>query len=1164
MSDGLAPIVTAGVDRRMKQFRWILAGLLVLIVVLPAAVLALVLFDTTAVGNHVAGWVGSRIGREVAIDGAVDLGLGRTLRLRLQGLRLANAPWSSRPDMLSTGQVLVEIDGWSLVDRPIVIRRVEVQKLDLSLERTPDGQNNWELGGEDSSFTWPGRPAVILERVTLPGAHVRFTGPRLAKPLELDFSHLAQERSADGMLVLSGRGLANETGFDMQASAGPVEGLISGRDFVLALDTQVGELAVTARATIDDLAHPADSRLQLTLRGPDAGYLASRFAVRDLGAGPLQLDASLVPQGAGRGLGATLSGDIGAFRVKGSGHLDEPLTMQDLAFQLEVSGPDVSLVGGLVGVNRLPTAPFDLEVAVEREGERLRIRDGLLNLPDGRLELKGEFERIGRIEGSEIDFRVEGSDVARFRDLLQLPGLAEGPFQLAGHVHQSPAGADRLELESTTTLGNFSLSGDLARHPDYRGTRIRFEAAGPSLARIGRAADFAGLPDAQFSAAGEFELQAASLAFRDSTLQVAGHELAWSGKVGKVPLGRDTDLRFRLGGGNLRDLAALTRARDLPAGPYEVQGRLRRLPAASRLDEVRGRLAGASFTLRGRVADRFTQDSDIVVSIEGPELDAFSGLLPAYPWPSGAFRLNGGLLFGGKKLELRNLQFAAGGANGRVDASLALPLETVQGRFDLRVQGPDLSRLLPQAGAAGRRGGDFKLELRGAVRDGNWDIASARLMSAAGSLIASGGLVRDADVLRAALRLEARAASLADAGQVFGVTLPPQPLEFSARLSGTPVVFRMDQMSGRLGATDFTGSVRLDRRERPVVDLSLEAQLLDLGPFLDGARAGTSTSKGISATRLIPDEPLPLGMLEAFDGSVDVRTGRLLLADTDLKDLRLRARLDHGNLALDTLDLRMAPDSGISVRGTLRREPQGREWRVEAVGTGIPLGGAVDTPERRSKRPRSDFDLRFTARGDSLAEVAHTMNGRLQLVAGSGEMPSAGTGKLFGNLRQQLFAMVRPGHRDPATRRIRCMSVVATAMDGKVRTAPVLAMQIDDASIVSHGTIDLDTEQIEFYLRTTPDDRFDINLGEIINPYIKIGGTFMQPVLAVDPKGALFSSTAAVVTGGLSLVAKGTWERLFREKDPCAAALAAADRLAAEADAPANRIERLLRGPRRR
>jgi uncharacterized protein involved in outer membrane biogenesis len=448
--------------------------------------------------------------------------------------------------------------------------------------------------------------------------------------------------------------------------------------------------------------------------------------------------------------------------------------------------------------------------------------------------------------------------------------------------------------------------------------------------------------------------------------------------------------------------------------------------------------------------------------------------------------------------------------------------------------------------------------------DGNWDISAARLTSAAGSITASGRLVRDADLLKAALSLEARAANLADAGQIFDLKLPAQPLEFSAQLSGIPAAFRIDQLAGRFGATDFRGSARFDRRERPLLDLTLESNLLDLGPFIDDALASTSTGKPTAATRLVPDRALPLGMLEAFDGSVDIRAGRVLLADRDFNDLRLRARLDRGDLALDAFDLRMPPDSGLSVHGAVRRESRGRTWQVEAIGTRIPLGIADETPERRARRPRTDFDLRFAALGETLGEVVRTMNGRLQLVAGAGELPSAGTSKLFGNLRRQLRALVQPQRRNPDTAHIRCMSVVATAREGKLRTAPVLAVQLDEASVISHGTIDLDSEKIEFYLKTQPDDPLDINLGEIINPYIRIGGTLTQPMLAVDPQGALFSSTAAVLTGGLSLVAKGTWERLVREKDPCAAALVAAERLAIEPGALENPIQRLLRGPHRR
>jgi hypothetical protein len=54
----------------------------------------------------------------------------------------------------------------------------------------------------------------------------------------------------------------------------------------------------------------------------------------------------------------------------------------------------------------------------------------------------------------------------------------------------------------------------------------------------------------------------------------------------------------------------------------------------------------------------------------------------------------------------------------------------------------------------------------------------------------------------------------------------------------------------------------------------------------------------------------------------------------------------------------------------------------------------------------------------------------------------------------------------------------------------------------------------------------------------------------VDPKGALFSGGAAVATAGISILAKGVWDRMFQAGDPCAASAAEADKLAKEAARP--------------
>jgi hypothetical protein len=70
-------------------------------------------------------------------------------------------------------------------------------------------------------------------------------------------------------------------------------------------------------------------------------------------------------------------------------------------------------------------------------------------------------------------------------------------------------------------------------------------------------------------------------------------------------------------------------------------------------------------------------------------------------------------------------------------------------------------------------------------------------------------------------------------------------------------------------------------------------------------------------------------------------------------------------------------------------------------------------------------------------------------------------------------------------------------------------------------------------IRTTPQRGLSISGGELLNPYLNIVGTLAAPRLAVDEAGVLISGGAAVATGGLSVLAKATWDRLSRSRKPC-------------------------------
>jgi AsmA family protein len=81
--------------------------------------------------------------------------------------------------------------------------------------------------------------------------------------------------------------------------------------------------------------------------------------------------------------------------------------------------------------------------------------------------------------------------------------------------------------------------------------------------------------------------------------------------------------------------------------------------------------------------------------------------------------------------------------------------------------------------------------------------------------------------------------------------------------------------------------------------------------------------------------------------------------------------------------------------------------------------------------------------------------------------------------------------------------------------------------------LNLKTEEIKVGIRTTPRKIVSFSAAELVNPYLQLVGTLAEPKLAVDEAGVLITGGAAVATAGLSLLARGLYDRLSKSGDPC-------------------------------
>ncbi|MDP2324791.1 MAG: hypothetical protein Q8N51_12270, partial [Gammaproteobacteria bacterium] len=402
----------------MKILRATLAGLFLLLIGI-AALLLLMRADANLLKQPVITLATWQLGRPIVIDGDLAIRAGKTLHVSAAGVRI--------PDMLAIRRVVIEVDTWSLLKRPIVVRGVEIEGADLQLEQSATDAD--AAGDDGRDFEWPESLPVLFSEVVITDSRVLVTTPRLARPVDLRLTRLTQTHVASGILRIDGEGQLNEIPLRIDGSAGPFENLLSARDFAIAFNVVAGEVVIGVETRIDSLANPTGSAVRVKLRAPDTEYLRANLGLRDLGPGPVELDGEAGPDPGGEVLRGSLHGRIGQFAVEASGELADPATMKKASLKFDLSGPDLEFACAVSGIDHLPSEPFRLTSSLTREKDRLRIDDATLFVAGSDFSVRGTVEKTSSMEGIDMTFAFQGPDVARVRAWLGLPTQASGSFK---------------------------------------------------------------------------------------------------------------------------------------------------------------------------------------------------------------------------------------------------------------------------------------------------------------------------------------------------------------------------------------------------------------------------------------------------------------------------------------------------------------------------------------------------------------------------------------------------------------------------------------------------------------------------------------------------------------------------------------------------------------
>ncbi|ADK99971.1 AsmA family protein [Brevundimonas subvibrioides] len=341
----------------------------------------------------------------------------------------------------------------------------------------------------------------------------------------------------------------------------------------------------------------------------------------------------------------------------------------------------------------------------------------------------------------------------------------------------------------------------------------------------------------------------------------------------------------------------------------------------------------------------------------------------------------------------------------------------------------------------------------------------ATLAGAGSRLVADGAITRPFDLGQFTSTLSLQGQNLNDLYLLTGVTLPNTPAyRLAGALTRDDNIWTFNDFSGRVGASDLEGDVRVQGGGRLKVDATLSSQRLDiddlttiLGGRAQTNAAGTDTttiSTGGTVGKLLPDATLQVERLRAMDGTISYRAASVKANDMDIRRVQLGGDLKDGVLNLDPVAFTFNRGT-LTGTATIDANPEVPYSKIDFRLAGYPLESII--PARDGVAPVSGAALgraRLEGSGNSIHRFAAASKGSLSLVVPQGRMRAAFAELLGINASAGLLKLLRG---DDSQSTIRCGVADFDVANGIAR-ARTLVVDTDVVLASGTGSINLGDE----------------------------------------------------------------------------------------------------------
>jgi uncharacterized protein involved in outer membrane biogenesis len=410
----------------MRISKLVLIPLIGLLLLVVFAVAALYFVDPGVFRAQLEARATKAFGRQVRLDGPIRLERSLRPRIIIEDITIGNPDWATGAHFAEAEKIGVQVALFPLLRGDLRILDVSFTGVNLSIEKGPDGANNYTFGdgGEREE------PGVLppIERLLIRAVTIKYqTADAGISQYQIDEARLWNIPGEPERI--EGQGSAKGMPFTILLAADSASELSGPQNpWSLKLDIEGPDMSLTLAGRMVEAFKWDRGDYRITISGKQADSLENLFDVEFPTTGPFELSANVntsdgsfnVTDIAARIQGPPETPTITISKGEASGGPGDPLQIAlqgqhgDAPFAFTFASPHP-----LEGTSQ--TTPWPIEAQ--------------LSIADTKLNIAGTIIPAAVAERVELDVQLQGETLNTLARLLEIELPQAGPYQLSFHTN---------------------------------------------------------------------------------------------------------------------------------------------------------------------------------------------------------------------------------------------------------------------------------------------------------------------------------------------------------------------------------------------------------------------------------------------------------------------------------------------------------------------------------------------------------------------------------------------------------------------------------------------------------------------------------------------------------------------------------------------------------